>query len=385
MRSLMQPKTTFRAACAAIFTLAALSGCHGDAKKQEPKAKGAAPAVGAAGGARAVRVATVETRALPGGVAASGVLVSREEAAVSAEVSGYRVSRVLVEMGQQVRAGQPLAELDDTLLRSQIDQQSALAAQAEVAARQAEAQAARVTGLDGSGVMSEEQIQDRRFQAEAARAAANAQAAGVRDLRNRQARMVVRAPVGGLVLERTVRPGDLSGGGQAMFRIARDNLVELAAELPESAIAAVNPGDPVEVSLPSGQTFQGVVRLISPNVNPQTKLGEVRVRLPISRALRPGGFARALFTAASQGVTSVPESALRYDADGVSVMVVDAQNKVHKVLVRPGRRGGGYVELLAGPQAGSRVLLGSSSFVLEGDTVRPVQAAAPAAAASARK
>ena len=79
----------------------------------------------------------------------------------------------------------------------------------------------------------------------------------------------------------------------------------------------------------------------------------------------------------------MPEAALRYDADGVSVMMVGPGDKVAKQIVRVGRRGGGFVELTQGPPAGSRVLLGAASFVLEGDVVKPVltkpTAAAPAA------
>ena len=358
-------------AVSAMLSLGALAGCDA---KPEPDPKASATAKTA--NVRNVTYARVEPRTLSGGVAASGVLVSREEAAVSSEIAGYRVTRVLADIGDYVRAGQTLVQLDDTLLRSQIDQQTALSSQAEVAARQAEAQAARVAGLDGTGVLGQEQIDDRRFQAQSARAAANAQAAGLRDLQTRRSRMTIAAPVAGLVLERTVRPGDLSGGGQPMFRIARDGVVELRAELAEASIATVRPGQPVQVTLPSGQQVQGVVRLIGPNVDPQTKLGEVRVSLPRTSNLRPGGFARAVFSSVSPSALTVPEAALRYDADGVTVMVLGPDNKVAKMRVRTGRRGDGYVELLEGPPAGSRVLLGSSSFVLEGDVVKPIEAPA---------
>lgn len=366
-------RTTVRIVAAATLGAAALAGCHGKADKA------AAPAGDQS--VRQVRIARVEPRNLSGGVNSSGVLVSREEAAVSPEVTGYRVARVMADIGSRVSAGQPLVQLDDTLLKAQIEQQAALLSQAEVSARQAESQAARVTGLDGSGVLSQEQIEQRRFQAESARAQANAQAAALRDLRTRQAKMTVRAPVSGLVLERTVRPGDLSGAGaNPMFRIARDSLVELEAQMAEGEIANVRVGQPVQVTLPNGHTLQGTVRLIGPNVDPQTKLGQVRVALPVSPDLRPGGYGRASFGEVATSALTVPEAALRYDADGVTLMVLDAQNRVHKAPVRTGRRGGGYVELLQGPAAGTRVLLGAGSFVLEGDKVQPIEGAAPAVA-----
>lgn len=379
MRLFMTPSV--RIFGSALLVAAALSGCGGKAKKDAKAVPAAAPA----GAARNVTVATVESRTLTGGITSSGLLVSREEAAVSAEISGYRVLRVMADMGSMVSAGQPLVVLDDTLLRSQIDQQTAVAAQSDVAAQEAESQAARVAGMDNAGLLSQEQIEQRRFQAKSARAAANAQAAGVRDLKTRQSKMTVTAPVGGLVLERTVRPGDLSGtGGSPMFRIARDDLIELEAQMAEGDVASIRLGQSVQVTLPSGHLLQGTVRLIGPRVDPQTKLGQVRIALPRSSELRPGGFGRAVFGSAVTSALTVPEAALRYDADGVTVMVLDAGNKVSKVKVRAGRHGGGFVELVQGPPAGTRVLLGAASFVLEGDVVNPVAASAAPAAAPAK-
>ncbi|HET9159462.1 MAG TPA: efflux RND transporter periplasmic adaptor subunit, partial [Caulobacteraceae bacterium] len=356
-----------RAAGTVLLMTAVLAGCG---KKNEPA--GAQAKTPSAASARLVRVVRVEPRTITGGMEAPGVLVSREEAAVAPEVTGYRVARVMVDVGSRVKAGEPVVQLDDTLLKSQIDQQSALLAQAEVAAKQAESQAERVRGLDNQGVLSEEQIEQRRFQAQSARAQANAQAASLRDLKTRQAKMTVRAPVSGLVFERNVRPGDLSGtGGQPMFRIIRDDRVELEAQVAEGLIPNIHIGQPVQVSLPSGRVLQGTVRLIQPIVDAQTKLGRIRVALPVDRELRPGGYGRASFGASTASAQTVPEAALRYDADGVTVMVVDPDNRVHKAPVRVGRRGGGFVELIQGPPAGSRVLLGAASFVLEGDVVKP--------------
>jgi len=373
MRDQMTAKTSSTIAILAVL-LVALCACG---EKQDAKAT---PAVAP----RTVTVVPVEMRVLEGGVVASGVLLSREEAAVSAEVSGYRVARVLADIGDVVRAGQPLVQLDDTLLRSQIDQQAALLAQSQVAAKQAAAQAARVAGLDGLGALSQEQIDERRFSAESAKAAAAAQAASLRDLTTRAGKMTVRAPVGGVVLQRQVRPGDLSGtGGDPMFRIARDNLVELEAQVPESALAGIRIGAPARVTLPDARRIQGVVRLIGPAVEQETKLGKVRIALPVTPGLRPGGYGSAEFTGGGGPTVAVPEAALRYDADGVSVMAVGADNRVKATPVRTGRRGGGYVELVAGPSAGTRVLLGAASFVLEGDVVRPVLAT-PAQASSGK-
>jgi HlyD family secretion protein len=329
--------------------------------------------------ARAARIGVVEARPMAGGLSTSGVLVSREEAAVSAELTGYAVARVLVEPPAQVRRGQPLAVLDDTLLRAQIAQQTALVAQQQVAAEQADRQAKDVAGLDNQGVLSTEQIDQRRFQARSSHAALEAQQAQLKDLQTREGLMTIRAPVSGLVLARNVRPGDISTASSAtpMFRMARDSLIELQAQIAEGEMAGIRVGDAVQVTLPDGTSIQGHVRLIDPNIDVQTKLGTVRVSLPVRPDLRPGGFGRAVFTGLARTAATVPETAIRYDADGASVMVLGQGNRVSQVPVRTGDHAGGYVELVQGPPIGSKVLLGAAAFVLPGDVVRPVYTEAP--------
>jgi HlyD family secretion protein len=235
-------------------------------------------------------------------------------------------------------------------------------------------------------VLSQEQIDQRRFQAKAARATANAQAAALKDIRTRVGKLSVDSPVSGLVLERTVRPGDLSASGATpWFRLARDGEIELSAQLSEDNLAKIRPGQRAEVTLPSGTVAQGVVRLVSPQVDPQTKLGSVRVHLPVRSDIRAGGFGRAVFSEAAGLAPSIPETAIRYDADGASVMVVGTDNRVKRMIIQTGQRGLGRVQLVKGPAVGSRVVLNAAAFLLDGDRVRPVEAAAAAPAASARK
>ena len=308
----------------------------------------------------------------------SGLLVPREEAAVTSELSGYKVEKVFVDQGDWVKAGQPLAQLDDTLLRAQIAEQQAVVTQQVLAAERAESQAKNVEGLDNKGVLSQEDIDTRRFQAKSARAAAVAAQAQLDDLKTRQARLTLRAPVSGPVLARYVRPGDLPSGttsGQPLFRIARDGLIEIDAEVAESDLSKLKPGQKANVTLPDGAKVTGTIRLISPEVDQATKLGRARILLPVRPDLRPGGYAYASLPGVKTAGLVAPDRAVSYDADGAAVYVVDPTNRVHRVAVRTGDRSGGFVELLQGPPAGSRVLVTGASFVLDGDKVSPVEGA----------
>lgn len=350
-------------ASAAVAGLLLLSGCQ----KASPAAD-AAP--------RAVRVARVVNEPLASALTLSGLLTPREEAAVTSELSGYKVTKVYVDMGDWVKAGQPLAQLDDTLLRAQIEEQRAVVIQQELAAERAESQEKNVEGLDNKGVLSQEDIDTRRFQAKTARAAVVAAQAQLDDLKTRQARLTLRAPVSGPVLARYVRPGDLPSGasaGQPLFRIARDGLIEIDAEVPEDDLSKLKVGQKADVTLPDGAKTTGTVRVIAPEIDQTTKLGRARILLPVRPDLRPGGYAYARLPGVRTNGLVAPDRAVSYDADGAAVYVVDPSNRVHRVAVRTGERSGGFVELLQGPPAGSRVLVTGASFVLDGDKVAPVE------------
>ena len=357
-------KTRLGLLAAAAVGALAVSGC----RKPPAAAAEAAP--------RAVRVARVVDEPLTSTLTVSGVLTPREEAAVTSELSGYKVEKVYVDQGDWVKAGQPLAQLDDTLLRSQIAEQQAVVAQQTLAAERAESQAKNVEGLDNKGVLSQEDIDTRRFAAKTARAQVVAAQAQLDDLKTRQARMTLRAPVSGPVLARYVRPGDLPSGasaGQPLFRIARDGLIEIDAEVPEADLSKLKPGLKADVTLPDGGKVEGTVRLISPEVDQTTKLGHARILLPVRPDLRPGGYAYARLPGLKTNGLVAPDRAVSYDADGAAVYVVDPSNRVHRVAVRTGQRSNGFVELLQGPPAGSRVLVTGASFVLDGDKVAPVE------------
>jgi HlyD family secretion protein len=268
--------------------------------------------------------------------------------------------------------------------------------QSQVQAAQAQAEAARVAGLDNQGVLSQEAIEARRSQAASARAAvgsaraavaaaraeANASRSQLSQVETRLARTSVSAPFAGRVLERNVRAGEVTGGAaQPMFRIARAGLIELDAEVPEAQLARVRPGSSATVQLPSGGTVQGTVRYVDPTIDPQSRLGRARIELPAREDLRLGGFARATIQELVEPTLAVPENAVRFTAEGASVFVVGAQDRrVRRVAVRTGTRGAGFVELLQGPPVGSMVILGGSAFVLDGDVVRPQLVSGPAAA-----
>jgi HlyD family secretion protein len=322
--------------------------------------------------ARVVSVVRVELKPIAGGIVTSGILIPRNQVAINADLAGYRVSKLYVDEGDWVKAGQPLAEMDSSILRAQLDQQLALAAQQKANAAEREKEAARVRGLDNQGVIAEEQLQQRFYAASAAQATVTAQMASVKEMQTRLAHMTVRAPVSGLVIKRNVNLGDISGGAaQPWFLMAQDGQIELNADVAEADFGKMHPGVRAKVTLADDTTADGVVRLVSPSVDANSRLGKVRISLPVSPNIRSGGYARASFIDLSKAAPALPETAIRYDANGASVMVVGADGKVTQAPVRTGDRGGGFVELLSGPPVGSVVVAKAGAQLLAGDYVKP--------------
>jgi HlyD family secretion protein len=356
----------------AIALLATATGCS--SKKSDDAATARA-----ASAPRAVSAASVVRRPMTDELSLSGVLVSREEAAVSSQLSGYPVAKVFVDQNDRVRAGQALAQLDDTLLRADIAQQRAVLAQQRIAAEKATAEAGRVAGLANSGVLSAEAIAERKLAARTADATVAQAKAALQSLQVKQGLMTIRAPVAGRILSRAVRPGDIAAPATILFRIERDDLVEADAEVPEQSIGLIRTGQRATVILPSGAKLPGRVRLVSAEIDAQTKLGRTRVLMAPNRDLRPGGFADVRLTVALNDASAVPESAVRYDASGASVMALDRDNRVHVTPVKTGVRAGGWIALEQGPPAGTKILTGGQGFILDGDIVKPQYAPARAA------
>lgn len=378
--------TSAAAITGAGLIMLSLHACGGKPAPAEESANPTAAATAPAtpGETQSMRVTRVALRDLADEFVATGRLVVREEASVGSELPGYRVASVLVDEGDWVKQGQAMARLDDALLQAQIAQAEATLATQKANVAFKESQLTRAESLEQEGAFSKELLEQRRMETAGAKASLAASEASVNEMKVRQARMTLRAPVAGVVLQRTIRPGDISGSAAGpYFRIARDGLVELDAELPDAKLALIKEGSPASVKLTTGETISGKVRFVSPRVDANTSLGRARVALPFDKALRAGSFAEARFGSSSaSGVLAVPASAIRYEAGGPSVMLVGADNKVKQVSVKLGERSGDYVQLVDGPPAGARVLTVGASFTLDGDTIQPIEegvAATPAA------
>lgn len=334
----------------------------------------------------------------------TGSIVPREEVLVSPQVEGLAITEILVEEGDRVAAGQVLARLSrDTLLanqaqfQAQIARSDASAAQARAQILQGRANLAQAQStlqrgqkLLATGDTSRETYEQRQASAEVAAAqvaaADGALAAAEADhklaeaqlaeLRVRLGRTDIRAPVAGIVSRRVARLGAVvSSAGDPLFRIVEDGVLELEANVPETLLARLKPGQPAEVAI-TGQPAprHGAIRLVSPEVGLATRLGRVRVAIDNSQGLAVGGFGRALVELARADGPVVPLSAVLMHQGGAEVQaVVDGIVQTRKV--RLGLRDAQRVQILSGLAEGESVVAISASFVRGGDRITPVPSA----------
>lgn len=336
---------------------AVLCACGGKTEEAPPK-----PAL-------TVSVATVSLQPLARTVEASGTVNAWEMVPVGAETGGLTAVSVFADEGAYVRQGQVLVKLNDDVLASQLKQQEAQVASARATLAQATANLGRARELREKGFLAQAALDARVAEqrtAEAGLAAAQAARAETATRRNQTS---VRAPVSGLIVSRSVVKGQIVPAGEELFRLVRDGRLELSAQIPEQQIGMVRSGMPATVT-GEGVTTSGVVRIVTPEIDPQTRVGLARISLAAGSGLRPGMFARAAIQVGAQPALTVPQSAVIFRADKSGVYVVDRASHVRFRPVRTGARVGARVEALSGLVAGERIVVQGAGFLADGDLVR---------------
>ncbi|WP_150796057.1 efflux RND transporter periplasmic adaptor subunit [Pseudomonas fluorescens] len=342
-----------------------------------------------------LRVSTVTARPamLDHSVRVNGTLVAREEIAISSSVPEQRVAEVKVEEGDSVQAGQLLARLETQGLDAQVRQAlatwtraRAAVGQQEAVAVEAQASFKRIEPLGGSGTVSEQQLDERRAQADAATASLRAARAEVdqafaqlADARHQRSKADIHAPFAGVIAERAARTGSLSGG-DPMFLLIREGLIEFEGEVAETDLVDIAPGQTLSVQIAGiSSAMEGTVRRVVPKVDARSRLGRVRIALNYSPVLRTGTYAQATLNLEQRTLNvALPVRAFSIiDANRASVMQVNDEGIIARRMVTTGRRSGDLLEITSGLQAGERVVANASAFVREGDVVIASAADAP--------
>ena len=172
----------------------------------------------------------------------------------------------------------------------------------------------------------------------------------------------------GLVISRSVTRGQIVQPGAELFRIVRDGRLELDAQVPETEIALIRSGQVARVMSDDVGQASGTVRIVTPEVDAQTRLGVARISLAAGGGLRPGMFARAEIDVGAQAAVVVPTAAILYRENRAGVFVLADGGVARFQQVEVLGRGEDFTSV-GGVNPGTRIIVEGAGFLGDGDRV----------------
>jgi RND family efflux transporter MFP subunit len=333
-----------------------------------------------------------------------GSIEAVTEAPILARADGY-IRRRMVDIGDRVRTGQPVAEIEAPELDDQVRQAKANIEQAQAGLDGALANleqgkanmgiakltADRWRELAAQGVVSRQD--NDQYQAQYQAQVANVQAlekaiaaqrsniaateANLARLDEMQGYRVVKAPFDGVITQRNVDVGALvTTGTTLLFRIAQTNTLRTYINVPQANSSSIRTGQPARLSVSNlpGRSFVGTVTRTANALDPNSRTLLVEVQVPnADGALLPGMYAQVDFS--SERVNPpvlIPSDTLIVRADGTQVAVVRPDHTVHLQMVVVGRDYGDRIEVLSGLQEGDAIMTNPGDQAREGVQVTPV-------------
>ncbi|MDH2915253.1 MAG: efflux RND transporter periplasmic adaptor subunit [Gallionella sp.] len=245
---------------------------------------------------------------------ANGSILPWQEAIISAQVQGLRIAEVKVSIGDHVQQGDVLVTLDN-FTRS------------------------------------------------------------VDDATDRATQGRIVAPDSGVISAANANVGSMLQPGAELFRLIRKSRLEWRADLTADELMLMRKGMTAEVTVGEGRVIKGVVRAISPSVNPQTRYGYALVTLPNSSGVIAGAYARGIIdiSGGKRTLATLPQSAVMQRGSKTYVLHIGPDNRVNEHTVIIGQRVGDRVEIKQGLKANEPVVESGGAFLTEGDVVQVVK------------
>lgn len=318
--------------------------------------------------AQSLPVVTV-TSGAPREHTAIGSVVSDQRIEVASRLSGF-IRELRVQEGDRVRSGELLARIDAADIEGNIRQAQAALASAEANQKDATIDAARFQQLFDKGSVSDSEMRKARLRQDAAEETAN-QARAALDIASAQRDYTqIRSPINGVVVARHQRSGDLATPGTPLLTLESASQLLFETWLPEATLANVRAGLPVNVHIDGiAQPLRGTVARIVGSADPVTRSFPVKIALPATPGLLPGLFGRAVFEFGAVAVPVVPAQALIERGGLRGVFVVDESNSARFRWLRIGREWLQRAEVMAGLQAGERIVAVAVPGLRDGDAV----------------
>jgi RND family efflux transporter MFP subunit len=312
-------------------------------------------------------------------------------APIYARVPGYLKSWKH-DIGGKVKAGEVLAEIETPDLDQQLMQARADLNVAEANSKLAQVTAERWQSLAGTDAVAKQDVDQRTFTWNANVAQVKAAQANVDRLIAETGFKRLIAPFDGIVTARETDIGALinvgATGGAELFVVSETSKLRVYVNVPQNYVPSVPSGTHASIRVPEhpGKTYDGTVEASAQSVNPSTGTTLMQIIVDNSAGeLMPGDYASIhLQVAAAANVLSVPSSALIFDAKGLAIATVGADNRVLLKPVSIGRDLGAVIELASGLAPEDRVIQNPPDGIVNGTEVRLVEAPGGAKIADAK-
>lgn len=346
------PNPRLAALMLAFVGAALLSACSKPAPPQEP--------------VRAVKVLTVGVAALQAGAEYAAEVRPRIESRMSFRVAGKLLKRH-VEVGQHVKAGQLLAEMDLQDFALAVQAAQAQVAVASTNLKLADADYQRYKALRAQNFISEAELERRDTALLSARAQLDQAQAQLASQQNQLGYTRLRADVAGVVTGVDAEPGQVVGqvigAAVPVVRIAPDGPRDAVFSVPEDQVAAMKSGMGVMVKAgTSGKLVKGVLREVGSSADPATRTFLVKVTLPTSDSPALGSTLTVLLSDPAPQkqqpvVMKLPTSALRQEGNATTVWVLDSASMTVKAqTIQIATVDGNEVVVASGLQPGAQVV-----------------------------
>ena len=301
---------------------------------------------------------------------ANGNIAAWQEVVIGSELSGQRLTRVNVNVGDEVKRGQVLAEINSDTIRADLAAAKASYAEAQAVLADAVTNNKRIQQLRNTGAISAQELTQYQTSQATAQARLDASRAQIESNQLRLAQTQVISPDNGVISARTATVGSLAQTGQELFRLIRDHRLEWRAEVTTSDLYKLKQGMNARIFSPdpAQPAITGKVRIIAPVIDPQTRYGLVYVDLPATQAFRMGMFVKGEFDLGEKPALTIPQTALLLRDGFAYVFIVGKNNRVAQQKVTVGRRLADRVEILDLP-ANVKLVAAGTGFLADGDLV----------------
>ena len=283
-----------------------------------------------------------------------GTVRAKLHAVIEAKVSG-KIEQMLVVPGQNVKAGELLAQLDAREVQAQLDQALALR-------QQAESDLKRATDLIQQKILSQSEydnVQAKFRVADAAAAAAKTLVGYTK----------VIAPFNGVITRKYADVGDLASPGKSLLEMEDSSALRLEADVPDALVDKISLGDRLPVRVGALETnLEGIVSEIAPSSDSNSRTFLVKLDLPSMPGLRAGQFGRVAVPVGETSALRVPAAAVIQRGQMELVFVV-VNGHAQLRIVKTGKRVGDEVELVSGVDAGGQVITEGTANLQDGQPI----------------